>query len=295
MFKAKQNNHRFIVLPENPIEGVFILFNLLLKKGNFFYGPPQRAYVLRLQKIPLIGNLIKNKLSAHQKYVGDCKGLWYEINKSVTLITNEFYDKNLSRIVLPINYLNKKFKTSKFEAFTKKRISNHIFQVLKILYLAKNTGKKSRVFLKADPINLFVVNRFNQQHRTQIKADFSKSFTNLFFLFTYWAWLIKELLRRGFAWRKKRPYFKLSMQAGATYYNKTLRDDMIIDGKHFTKDDFLFLLRSVGESKRSVGFNVAKEEGFHWTVVPKLPFNLRNNFFGLLKLYFFTPLSLYLK
>lgn len=295
MPKNNKSKSYFILLPKNPIEGIFVLFRFLLRKGRFFYSCPSRPYVLFLQKFPVIGSIIKNKFLEYDKNISDFKGLWYQINDSAIRFTKEFYDKNVSHLGVTSNYLNKKFSTDKFEAFIKKRISKQIFTLLKTAHLAKDLGRECTLIIKDDKINRYVVEEFNRQHTNRIKIIFFNNFTNIFLFLYYWAWLIKEFTRRGFVFKKERPYFKLSVESASGFHRKVDRDDILIDGKHFTREDVLFCQFNNKNAIKNRVFNDAKERGFHGVSVCSLPINVKNDFLKVLNLYFFTPLSLYLK
>ncbi len=295
MSKNNQDKYWFILLPQDPIEGSFVIFRFLLKKGKFFYNRLPRPYLSFLQKLPLVGNIIKNKFVEYDKNISGFEGLWYQIHESTIRLTKEFYDKNVNRFATALNYLNKKLSTDKFEAFLKKRISEQIFALLRTIHLAKNLGKESTLILKDDRINRYVVDKFKHQFTGHVKVIFFNNFTNIFFFLYYWAWLIKELVRRGVVVGKARPYFKLSTESCAGFHRKVDRDDILIDGKYFTNDDILLYQFYNKNTIRNRVFNAAKERGFHTVSACNIPFNIRSNFLKVLGLYFLTPLFLYSK
>jgi polysaccharide biosynthesis PFTS motif protein len=296
MQKDHDHNHYFIFLPKNPVEGIFIIAALLLLRiGKIFYAGPPPSYLLFIQKFPLVGKILKNKVLEHENYIGDYKGLWYEISELVIKFTNEFYDENRNELTGLVNYLNKKFSTCKFEAFVKKRISLKIFELLKVLYLANNFGKKNLLILNGDKLTRCIAGKFRDQYASDMEVEFFNIYSNIFLFFDYVRWITTRFVKQGFSWRRKRPYFKLLVEATSGFSRKVLRDDMLIDGKYFTKEDVLFCQFHRKDPNRNKAFNEVKKRGYHTISSVNTPINIRINFLQVLYRYFVVPLILYIK
>lgn len=236
--------------------------------------------------------VFKNKFSEN-RYIGDYTGLWYLINEETIELTESLYEQHIGKFCRIENYLNNVFLTNKFAVFIKKGISGQVFELLKVLHLMRMSKEENSLVVSRNLLNEYVVEKFNGRYGQCVKVRFINSFASPLILLRYVFRCIKELMKRGISWRKERPYFKIFKEAIWGFNEKTCRDDMLIDGKIFKKEDILLGEFNTEEWGRKWAFAEAKRRGFARVSVPHLPINIRSNFLELFYLYLVTPLKLY--
>ena len=248
-----------------------------------------------VRRISFIRRYIEKSIKIHEASLGDYKGLWYEVNKQTIDLTNEFYDKQLKNRNDIIDYYNKIFKTSKFEAYVKKEISNHIFSMLNHLHTIRLSSLSEESIIIGDtPLNRFILRYMELKYKVKYRIRWISPLRGLFSLCMYYIWLFVEIVKRGMVFSRKRKTYKISMEAIWGFYRKTLRNDVVIDNKRFRPKDILMLRFFRGdEPQRVKAFKEARERGFDTAFVPKLGINITKNVFSLLAFYFFIPVRIY--
>lgn len=284
----------FIFLPNNPIEAVIFLGRITLPLFGKVFITSKPKCVYFMEKFPILGHMIKNRFRLYDKYIGDYKGLWYEIEGQAISITNKWYSENKNRMQDNERYLNKCFATKKFEAFIKKRILRHVLSILRSMHLAYKYEGQCIALLKDDAINRYVVKETLEKFGS-IEVKYICVYTNFIVAVEYIFWLLKEFIRRGVAWNKETPYFKILTEVCAELHRKVLKADILVDNQCFSRDDILFCCYAVKDKLRKDQFTKVADKGYHTFCVPDARFNIKKNFIEILHLYFLVPLSLYIR
>ena len=247
-----------------------------------------------LQKIFFLRRYIRQSIRTYKAGLGDYKGLWYQVNTEAIELTAAFYDQEIKNNDRLIRYYNKVLKTEKFAAYIKQQISVHIFTILKDLHLIRLHGLNDKpILMEKNPIHMFVVRRIEEKYGLKYNIHYVFSLTGLLALGAYYAQLFLEFSRRGIVFNKPRETYSLSKEATWGFHQKTLRDDMVIDGKNFTQKDLLLFEINRREPQRLKAFKKAKQRGFDTVSIPDLKINIRRNIFDLLWFYLVLPMKWY--
>ncbi|OGW75328.1 MAG: hypothetical protein A2Z72_08325 [Omnitrophica bacterium RBG_13_46_9] len=225
--------------------------------------------------------------------IAEHKGLHYKISEEAIGLTLEFYNQNIKSVNRVVGYYNRILNTKKFEAYIKKVICHQVFILLKALYVITLSGRyNKKILISANTVNKFIVKHMEDKYKIKYGVRWVTPSWKLFFLFAYYAWLIKEFIRRGLVFNRNKKNYKLSKEALSGTYNSVLGDDVEIDGRTFKKEDILMVQFSRAP-QRDRAFKEAIKMGFNTACVPDLKININRNLFGVLFFYFLIPLKSY--
>src|SRR3989338_8571115 len=106
-----------------------------------------------LTSIPWIKRYINKNAEVHKICLEDYKGLIYEIHVETADLATKFYNKIIRNDNKIVTYYNRILNTSKFEAYIKREISDHIFILLKAFHLIRLSDlKENMILVSKNPI-----------------------------------------------------------------------------------------------------------------------------------------------
>lgn len=220
-------------------------------------------------------------------------GEWYDLSQRAITLTESFFNQNAATVLgRSCAFYNHTLKTKKFEAYVKKKIANHFFELLKFFYLVNRYGLKHKVILlPRNALNIFVADQaektFNATYDIQFIND-NFDFGICSFIFYYLA-IFSRFLRQGFVFNRRKVKYKISQQGNWGFSRRVLRDDILVDSQSIKKNDVL--LFEITRSVRSEDIIArAKDEGFAMVTLSALKINVSPQFFREFGFYFFTPL-----
>lgn len=250
-----------------------------------------------LKRVPFIRKYIASSVKEHKIYLGDHKGVWFELSPESTELTIEFYNQIIKRDGKIVNYYNRILNTNKFEAYIKKEILAHAWIMLKQLHIIRLLPflVEGRVLINKNPINNFIVEYVQKKYNVKYRIKWISLNGSALSLCVYYLWLFREVLRRGIVFNKKVKSHKLAQEACSGFYDRTARDDILIDNSRFKTKDILMLFWNFETHNpvRKMFFKEAQERGFDTVSIPKLKININGNIFNILFLYIFVPLRVY--
>ena len=247
-----------------------------------------------LTSIPWIKRYINKNAEVHKICLEDYKGLIYEIHVETVDLATKFYNKIIRNDNKIVTYYNRILNTSKFEAYIKREISDHIFILLKAFHLIRLSDlKENMILVSKNPINKFLIQYMEEKYGVKYKIKKVSSPLEIFILCAYYGWLFIEFIKRGFVFNKDRKGYKISHEATLGFYQKTLKDDLVIDGIRFKKNDMLLLEFNNQNCGHVNTLEQVKKEGFDLASVPGLRININKNIFNVLFFYFIVPLRIY--
>ena len=239
---------------------------------------------------------IKGSIKEYKTGIGNYKGLWYEVNKEAIDLTLKFYNQKINDKSKLIRYYNNILNTDKFEAYVKKKISYQIFALLKDLHVVRLSNiKQNKILINKNPINEFVINYMEDKYKTKCQIRWISSSWWLFYLGVYYGCIFKQFIYRGVIFNKDRKKYKISKEATWNFYQRTLKDDILIDNGKFKMNDILMLEFDTEHLPRKKAFEEARNRGFDTASVPKLKININKHIFDILFFYFFVPLKAFLQ
>ncbi|MDD4979794.1 MAG: hypothetical protein PHC54_00780 [Candidatus Omnitrophica bacterium] len=247
--------------------------------------------------IPFVRGYVKKSVKEYKTCLEDYEGLIYEIHAETVDLTNNFYNKIIGNDNKVISYYNRILNTDKFEAYIKREISNHVFILLKSLHSVRLSGLKERaILISKNPINDFMLGYMEAKYGVKYKIKHVFLLWEPFFLCLYYGWLFIEFIRRGVVFNKSIKDYKISKEAASGFYQKTLRDDIVVDNIKFKKSDLLILeFNNRYQDRVDNFFKEANKRGFDTVSVPELRININKNIFDILSFYFLLPLATYLR
>lgn len=252
--------------------------------------PPKVINILK--HVFFIRKYIEKSIKDYKASLSSYKGLWYEANEEAIDLTLKFYNQQIKNKSKFISYYNKILNTDKFEAFVKKRILNQIFALLKDLHIVRLSKiKQNKLLINKNPINDFVINHMEDKYKANYQIRWIISSTWLFHLWVYYIWLFKQFIYHGVTLNRNRKKYKISKEATWNFYQRTLRDDILIDNGRFKMNDLLILEFITTDIPRIKALKEAKKRGFDTASVPKLKININKNIIGILFFYFLVPLK----
>lgn len=263
----------------------------------FVIAPGVPSRVLNISKhIFFIGKYIGRSIREFKTYLGDYKGLWYEVNKEAIDLTKKFYEQEIRNKSKVVDYYNRVLNTDKFEAYIKKNVSCKIFSLLRSLHLVRlSSAGQDKILMIKDPISKFVIKYMENKYEVEYRIRWISSVENLFSLFVYYGWVFMEFIRRGVVFNKDKKNYKMSKEAVWGFHRPVLRDDMAIDNERFKVNDMLMLDFGIKDSQRCRALKESKKKGFDVTYISKLKINVNGNIFKILFFYFFVPIKIYVQ
>lgn len=252
-------------------------------------------YIRSVSKyIFFINRYIKKSIQKETVASGKYKGLWYEINKETIDLTLNFYTREIINNSL-VSYYNKILYSNKFEAYIKKTISYHIFDLLGNLHIIQLSGLGNKtILLNKTPVNEFVIEYMERKFRAKYRVKWVCPFLSSLSLCVYYGWLFIEFAKRGFVFNKRRKSYKFSKEAWGLYQT-TIGDDTIIDDNKIKASDILMLNFAPKDYVRVEAFKEAKKRGFDAVSISSLEVNINKNIFNILFFYIFVPVRWYLQ
>ena len=281
------------IFGNNALECLQLIFWGWIRNLKMFIILPGIPSNLRniLKHIFFIKKYLQESIREHKASLGYYKGLWYEANEETIDLTLKFYDQHIKDKSKIIRYYKNILNTEKFEAYIKKKISGHIFALLKDLHTVRLTDlRQNKILINRNPINSFVIKHMEEKYKTNYQIRWVLSRWWLFYLCVYYGWLFKQFFSHGITFNNKRKKYKISKEATWDFYGRTLRDDILIDNNKFKRSDILMLEFSPQDPLRAKAFREAIKRGFDTASLPKLKININKNILGFLFFYFIVPL-----
>jgi hypothetical protein len=206
------------------------------------------------------------------KGVGETRGLYYEVQDLVFKIVDAFFERS-GRSSFVCGVFNKEFSTDRFGWYIKKKSALEAFEVVSALVLLEKEGLRRQALLLDTPLNRFIVNEY-------FRADGPIEFmwmggpgVFLMELLGYYCSLFKRILRGGLtaAPRKDIVFYREAIWG---LHRPTFRDDFMIDGRHFRKEDVVFYSR-FSASFRAAAAAELKKAGYKLVDINRCALNVR--------------------
>ncbi|NQT23157.1 MAG: hypothetical protein HQ579_06955 [Candidatus Omnitrophica bacterium] len=287
------NNTHIAVFNRNKFEyGQLILYGFfrnlkLLVMGGDIYS----SVITHCRNIFFAKKYIKESVEKSNVMIGKQKGLWYEINESAIDLSTKFYNHNIKKHDGFIKYYNSILGTQKFEAYIKKELCRQIFNLLKQFHAIRLSALPGgKILMCKNPVSKFVVEYMEDKHQVKYRIKWIGTLWPGLFVLIYYAWLFRELMKRGVVFNRQKKKYRLAREAASeTSHSSILGDDIAIDGKRFKKEDML-MLKFSKNPQRENAFKEAVKKGFNTASVPELKININRDFFNILFFYLFVPL-----
>jgi len=254
------------------------------------------AYRSVIERLPILKGHLLNRTREIKEYLADYKHAWYDVNDEAIQLTVQFYSTVMAQrgndhIVAHYNSI---FATNRFEAYIKKEMINKIFSLLRDLHLLRLSGKRPRrIVVFRNPISEFVIEYMKKRYGVSYRVRWITPFWQVIPLFSYYVWLLKECIVRGFVFNKKKKRYAVSKEAAWGYYRNTMRDDIVVDHKKIKKEDMLVLNLDKKSKMRVRFFEESRRRGFAVASVPTIPINVTRAFPSLVYFYMIEPLRSY--
>lgn len=289
------------VFGENRCEYVHLIVKGWLKRAKMTMITPRiSSHVTRtVQKMPFIGSYLSDSVTIRNIELdsGD-NDAWFRIHRETIDLTAAYCDLESPRIGRILEYYAKLLNTGKFKAYIKREMANQVFILLANLYAVKSCKdlKDKKVLMARTPLNLFVADHMRAVHGFDNPVEWTSSFCGAISLFAYYGWIIKETFCRGFTLNRPKKKFKLSNEAAWGYKKNMPRNDMLIDGAAFKREDILLLRQyKTADAQCGIALDEAAEKGFATESIPDIKINITGNILNMASFYYMVPLKTYFK
>lgn len=209
----------------------------------------------------------------------DFSGLWYRVNELALAALGRLRSLRGPLLGLP-RLSSARLRSPKFAAYLQQHAAGELFAVLLDLHLWRLDPELRRlaVVFPDTPLHRFALSEFERESGASPRAEFIPCFLGFPQLAAYSLWLVRETLRRGFRWRRTRPRFALGRVAADGFDRGILSDDMLIDGRAFSKEDILFSTSSADLARRTAA-EQCRKKGYATTPEASTPLNLAHSDF----------------
>lgn len=222
--------------------------------------------------------------------IGKIKGLYYEVNRRAIELSEIYFNKFIKGSFF-LKYSERLMKTKKFDCYIKKEFVYDFFDVLVGLYLIKEYSNDKKIIMVDTPLNRFAINEFHRKNNAAFKICWLNfSVFEILGLFLYYSYrILKTLFINGFTYRD-RIKIKLYKEAVWGLTRPQLRDDFLIDNRHFKKDDICFYSYNLEDEGRKRAVEQLKREGFHVVNLNRCRLNIKNGLLKFISIFLFQPL-----
>lgn len=278
----------------NPEANIYLMLTLLNKPGSFVVFENVRS----LRETGFFFRLGLFKKRADKKFVYHVDGLaaygslWYETVRESTDLAEAIFPGVASRNKA-LSFYKRYFRSEKWEAFLKRWVCHNVFTLFKQLHLIRmNGGSDICIYMVQDPISKQVIDHFQNKYSTRFRIKYIKPFYGLT-LFYYYIKIVINIFQRGLDIGRKRQRFLLSKEAAWGLTNKAMRDDILIDGDKFKKEDIVFWHDGTNDKQITDTLRSLQLNGYHTVDISKLKIQLGSNIGRGIYFYFLAPLFLY--
>lgn len=269
---SPKNPETLFVPGANPLQGI-TLRRLALLGGRYSLTHHSAATLARF--LPATGVTVTGRKAS------DHPGLWYDINLRALEAVAALKAECPNLVAPPA--LSRALPPEKLEAFVLQQTAMEIFAVLLDLRLAGD----ATALVPDSPLHRWLVDRARAEGRLG-EISFYAPASGLWELGKYYVQLLRELVRRGLRWTRKRPRYALARQAFDGFDRAVLRDDLLVDGTAFTAKDILFLLDENDPSRADAARECASR-GYACVDERGLPVNVRGRAAELFGYYVLGP------
>lgn len=222
--------------------------------------------------------------------IGEKRGLYYEINIQSIDLAESYYKQYLGDSFF-VKFVNRRMRTEKFTCYVKKVLAYYFYEILNSLYLVKEFSENKKIMIGNSLPNKFVLDKFCVEHgmefeRLWVRFGFFYYCMPIIFIMSN----LKQLFVNGFNYRNKIDV-KLYRKAGWGLSREILRDDYLIDGIHFKKDDIIFYVDSQNEASNSAAQQL-KERDYRVVDITKCKLNIKTGFLSGLFIFLIQPVVL---
>lgn len=251
--------------------------------------------LIRLSHISFLKRYIDNCIGVPNVSLGMYKGLWYQVNNETLELTEAFYTQKIKTKYNDfIGYYNKFLNTQKFECYIRQQISLQMFAILKDLHLVRLLSLNDKIILtNKTPVYEFAIRHMEQKYGLKYQTKYVWLNSGLSILWAYYNQLFHDVIRRGLVFNKTKKSYKIAKEATWGFHLKTLRDDILIDGKKIGQKDMVLLEFNPHSAQRIDALRNAQKRGYDIVSVPNLKINVRDNIHQLIFFYVVVPLRWY--
>ncbi len=228
----------------------------------------------------------KRKIVLSSQGTGQVYRKFYDLNQLSLELTEQYYEKNYAKKIIWIQQIELLFNTQKFQYHLKQFISYQIFHFLNALSFTPPDGY---LFVIDNSLHRYLLDQHDKKHQVRFVNAFA---FECILVFLYIAWLFSQLLRHKITFSTSNQSFRIYKEAGEGLDQKSLREDVFIDGEKIQKDDVLYYRIADTEYYRNRAFEQVKAAGYHTVDLKKVPIFFRN-LPQTFKIYFFLPIRLF--